>query len=147
MSIYLLLASSSITEGVVLLLWKKIVRSCVLWPWGVLALDWSTRLQLSSHALLLHASVDLLLDFLLVRLYLSLNLGNSLGGFVLFKFEQRLLLDGVEMLPLNLFNLLFIVFMKVLHLLNVLRNVYFLPIDSILMSLVEISLFSQLLPG
>ena len=123
------------------------VRSGVLWPWSVLALDWSTGLQLASHALLLHASIDLLLDFLLVRLYLSLNLGNSLGGFVLFKFEQRLLLDSIEMLPLNLFNLLFIVFMKVLHLLNVLRNVYFLPIDSILMSLVEISLFSQLLPG
>ena len=143
MSVYLLLASSSITEWVVLLLWKKMVWSGILWPWSVLALYWSTGLHsLSSHALFLHASINLLLDFLLMCLYLCLDLGNSLGCFIFFKLKKRLLFDSIEMLPLNLFNLLFIVFMKVLHLLNVLRNVYFLAVYSVLMSLVKVSLFS-----
>jgi hypothetical protein len=147
MSVYLLLASSSITEWVVLLLWKKMVWSGILWPWSVLALYWSTGLHsLASHALFLHAGINLLLDFLLMCLYLRLDLSNSLGCLVLFKLKKRLLFDSIEMLPLNLFNLLFIVFMKVLHLFDILRNVYFLAVYSVLMSLVEVSLFSQLFP-
>lgn len=147
MGVYLLLASSSITEGVILLFWKKMVGSSILWPWSMLTLYWSGGILFSSHALLLHAGINLLLHFLLVCLDLRLYLGNSLLSFILFKLEQSLLFDSVQMLSLDLFNLLFVVFMEIFHLLDILRNVYFLAIDSVLMSLVEISFFSQLFPG
>ena len=78
---------------------------------------------------------------------MGLYFSNSLLSFILLKLEESLLFDSIQMLPLDFFNLFLIVFVKILHFLNVLSNCYFLSINSILMSLVEISFFSQLLPS
>jgi len=77
----------------------------------------------------------------------SLNLSDSLLKLILFKLQESLLLDCVEMFLLNLFNFLFIVFVKVFHALDVLSNSYLLSVDSVLVLSMEVSLLSELLPG
>jgi hypothetical protein len=76
-----------------------------------------------------------------------LDLTNPLLKLIFFKFEEGFLFDGIEMFFLDLFNFLLVVFMKILHSLNVLRNGNLLPIDSILVLSMEVSLLTKLFPS
>ena len=79
-------ASASLVPGVVGL-GEHGVRSGILWPRGVLALQLETSVSLSTCTLLLHAILDLLLDHLFVSLNGPLNLQDLLVGLVFLQLE------------------------------------------------------------
>ena len=71
---------------------------------------------------------------------------SSLLEFVFLKFEQRLLLRGIEQLLLDFFNLLTVVFVHLLDFLDVRCDGHLLSIDSVLVALVVVSLFAKFFP-
>ena len=77
----------------------------------------------------------------------SLNLINSLLELVFLKLKKGFLLHSVEMLFLDFFNFLLVIFMEVFHALYVLSDGHFLSIDTVLMLSMEVSFLSKLFPG
>ena len=126
---------------------KVWVRSCILWPRSILALNHSCIFNPSAHSLLLHTCIDLLLDLLLMRVNWILEIVNFFLKLIFFKFEQGLFFDSSKMLLLNFFDFFFVVFVQVLHFLYILGNGHFFGVNTILMRLVEVSLLSQFFPG
>ena len=72
----------------------------------------------------------------------SLDFIDSLLELVLLKLEKSLLLHSIEVLLLNFFDFLLVIFMEVFHALNVLSDGHFLSIDTVLMLPMEVSLLS-----
>lgn len=77
----------------------------------------------------------------------SLNFLDLLVSFVFLQLKKSLVLNSHKILSLNLLDLVDIVFMQILHFLDMLVKSDLLPINSVLVCLVEISLLSQVLPG
>ena len=91
--------------------------------------------------------LNLALDTLFVALDLSLNVVRFLLKFVFLELQQRLFLGSIEKLLLHLFDLVLDLLMARFDLFNALVDFNFLAINTILVSLMIIALFSQLLPG
>jgi hypothetical protein len=126
------------------------VGSGVLWEGGVLALNWQDAFLVRSLCCHLLPSV-LLLDLpdvpLLQVLGLLVDRPNSLLKLVFLQFQKSFLLEGGFIFVLDLFKTILVLLMELLDLLDALVDLDLLPLNSVLVGFVEISLFSQLLPG
>ena len=87
------------------------------------------------------------LNLLLVGLDRNLKRMGFLLKLVLLKFKESLFFGCVEELLLNFFYLILVFFMASPDFLNSLADLKFLTIDAILVSLMIISLLSQLFPS
>ena len=105
----------------------------------------SGRAHIGSLTLVL--LLNLALDTLFVALDLSLNVVCLLLKFVFLELQQRLFLGSIEKLLLHLLNLVFDLLMARFDLFNALVDFNFLAINTILVSLMIVALFSQLLPS
>ena len=92
-------------------------------------------------------SFNFSLNLLLVGLDRNLKRMGFLLKLVLLKFEESLFFGSVEELLLNFFYLILVFFMASPDFLNSLADLKFLTIDAILVSLMIISLLSQLFPS
>ena len=110
MSIDFLLLGHSIVE--IFESFRQIwIWSGILRPWCVLALDLHLLGTISSaHSLFFHAGVDLLLNLVFVLLDLLLDIHNLFLKLIFLEFQKCLLFDGIEMLFLDFFNFLLVVF-------------------------------------
>jgi len=60
-------------------LFRKVwIWSSILWPWSIRSLNLNSSLFSSTHSLLSHACIDLLLDSLFMALDLTLDISNLL---------------------------------------------------------------------
>lgn len=123
------------------------IRAGIIWPRGVLALNHCVFFNPATHSLLLHTGVNLTLHFLLMLVNRTLQVINPLLQLILLQLQQRLFLNSIKVLFLYFFNFLFVVFVEVAHFLNILGYGHLLRINSVLVRLVEITLFSQFFPG
>ena len=107
MSVNFLLAGHSIVE--ILKGFRQIwIWSGVLRPWCVLAFDLHCFLAVSSaHSLLFHASVDLLLNFVLMLLDLLLDIKDFFLELLVILMKNYLILDALKLLCFNLRQLFF----------------------------------------
>ena len=105
----------------------------------------SGRAHIGSLTLVL--LLNLTLDTLFVALDLSLNVVRLLLKFVFLELKKCLFFGSIEKLLLHLFNLVFDLLMARFDLFNALVDFNFLAINTILVSLMIVTLFSQLLPS
>ena len=91
--------------------------------------------------------VNLLLNFLFISFNLFCKLVGLALKLIFLKLNQSLLLNSGEMLFLHLINALTKLLILTLDGFNVAGNNNFLPVDTVLVMLVEIALLPQLFPG
>jgi len=102
-------------------IWSSILR-----PRCILAFEHGILFHLATHSLLLHTGINLSLNLLFMFGNCSLKISDFFLQLIFLKFEERLFFDSIQMLFLNLLNFLFVIFVQVLHFLDVLCNCDFL---------------------